>query len=278
MFNHQEQATESLDAPEGPGVPFSSPTGAGDGERWEPRVPSIRSIAPSVVAGAVVPLAVYYLVRPHVGSDADALIIGGIPAAAWVVLEFLRRRRIDPVGAIVLFGFVAGVLVSFALGGNAFVLKVRDSGFTFLFGLASIVSTRFGRRPVTFYIGRALTAGSDPERTARYDELWEVPAARATFRLISLIWGVGLVAEAATRVVIAAELTTKAFLAVSPVVTGLYVGSMFLATMWLVARSRARAPLVRPEEIPPGGGGTWWWLRVYLRPAGRLRPDPSPGG
>lgn len=247
-------------------------------EGWEPGLPSLRSIAPSVVGGAIVPLAVYYLVRSHVRSDADALAIAGIPAAIWVLGQFIRRRRIDPIGAIVLFGFVVGLTVSFAMGGNAFVLKVRDSAFTFLFGVASVVTTRFGRRPVIFYLGRALSAGSDSARSAHYDTLWELPPARATFRLLGLLWGFGLMAEAAVRVLLAAELTTKSFLALSPAVTAVFIGSMAAATFALVTRSRTRAPLVDPAAIPEGGGGTLWWLRVYLQPPPAALPERQVGG
>jgi hypothetical protein len=261
---------------EGPG-PESAPDAAAatvadalDQDDWEPGLPPLRAILPSAIGGAVVPLGVYYLVRSHVSSDAVALAIAGIPAAAWVCFQFLRLRRIDPIGAIVLFGFVAGLAVSYAMGGNAFVLKVRDSGFTFLFGLACVVSAKLAKKPLTYYVGRALSAGSDPERGRRYDELWELPPARATFRLINLVWGVGLMCDAATRVVLAADLSTKTFLAVSPIVGGAYIGSMGLFTVWIVGRSRHRGPLV--SNIPAGGGSTWWWLRAYLVPLRQTAP------
>lgn len=241
------------------------------GEDWAPGLPPLRAILPSALGGAVVPLLVYYLVRSHVHTDADALALAGIPAAAWVGLQFLRQRRIDPIGAIVLFGFAAGLLVSFALGGNAFVLKVRDSAFTFLFGLACLVTAKLARRPLTFYVGRALTAGTDPQRGRRYDELFEMPPVRATFQLVNLVWGLGLMIDAATRVVLAADLSTKAFLAVSPVLSGVYIGGMAVFTVWITGRTRARAPLV--AEVPPDGGSTWWWVRVYLVPLRR----PAPG-
>jgi len=231
---------------------------------WEPGLPPLRAIAPSAIGGAIVPLGVYYLIRSHVGSDASALAIAGIPAALWVGVQFFRQRRIDPIGGIVLFGFVVGLTVSFAMGGNAFVLKVRDAGFIFMFGLASLVSGVSGRRPLTFYVGRALSAGSDPRRIRLYDQLWETPAARATFKLINLVWGIGLMCEAATRVVLAADLSTRTFLAVSPVVSAVYLGSMGVFTIWLVGLSRRRAPLV--ADVPTGGGTTWWWLRAYVRP------------
>lgn len=244
-----------------------------DHDGWEPGVPPIRSILPSAVGGAIIPLAVYYLVRSHVGNDADGLAIAGIPAALWVCFQFVRRRRIDPIGAVVLTGFVLGLVVSFAMGGNAFVLKVRDSAFTFVFGLTAVVSGLSGRRPVTYFIGRALSAGSDPRRSAMFDQLWDIPPARAAFGFINYIWGVGLMLEATTRVVLAAKLSTKAFVAVSPAIGFAFIGSMGAATAWLAARSRHRAPMVDPEMIPPGGGNMWWWMRVYLGPA----PDPAAG-
>ena len=144
---------------------------------WEPGPPSPRAMLPSVVGGAVIPLGVYYLVRSHVSGDATALAIAGVPAAMWVGIQWLRLRRIDPIGAIILFGFIAGLIVSAALGGNAFVLKVRDSAFTGLFGLSCLASLAFSR-PLMFYVGRAMSAGDDPVRREAYDALWEMPQAR----------------------------------------------------------------------------------------------------
>ncbi len=179
---------------------------------WEPGAPSLRAMGPGAIGGAVVPLAVYYLVRPHVNGDAPALMIAGAPAAAWVAFEWLRRRRIDPIGCIVLFGFVAGIIASLLLGGSAFVLKVRDSAFTAMFGLICL-SSLWARRPLMFFIGRALSAGDDPAKTAAYDELWEMPTAPRTFRLITAAWGAGLIAEAGARVLLAVSLPTGPFLA-----------------------------------------------------------------
>src|SRR3974377_525239 len=94
---------------------------------WEPGAPTMRALLPSAIGGAVIPIAVYFLGGPHGGSDAPGLGMPGVPAAAWVVTEWVRKRTIDPIGTIVLAGFIAGVSVAYALGGNAFVLKVRDS-------------------------------------------------------------------------------------------------------------------------------------------------------
>jgi hypothetical protein len=202
-------------------------------------------MAPSAVGGAVIPLGVYFAVRHQVHHDATALIIAGIPATAWVLYSWLRHRRLDPIGAIVLAGFVAGVSASYALGGNAFVLKVRDSAFTCLFGLACLASLRIGERPMMFHLGKSLSAGDDRIRAAVYEQLWELPPARSTFRVITAMWGVGLILDAATRVLLAATLPTGVFLAVSPAATAVWVSGMFAVTVALTRWSRARA--TRPE-------------------------------
>jgi hypothetical protein len=206
---------------------------------WEPGPPSIRNLLPSILFGAVVPLSVYYLVRHHVHSDADALIIAGIPAALWVFVQFIRDRRIDPVGLVVLFGFAVGVLTSTLLGGNAYVLKVRDSAFTAIFGIACLVSVFTSRRPVIFYVGRMLSAGNDPEKVAAYDQLYELPTGAHTFRVLTIVWGIGLLIEASSRLVLAAFISTGLFLAISPCITGVCLGSMFLFTLRYSARARS---------------------------------------
>jgi hypothetical protein len=194
-------------------------------------------MAPGVVGGAIVPLAVYYGVRGHVNGDTPALMIAGAPAAAWIGIEWLRRRRIDPIGCIVLFGFVAGVITSVAMGGSAFVLKVRDSGFTALFGLACLASLGW-KRPLMFFMGRALSAGDDPDKLAAYEELWTMPTAPRTFRIITVAWGAGLIAEAAARVLLAMALPTGLFLAASPVLGGVVIGGLFVFTVWFSKRAR----------------------------------------
>lgn len=208
-------------------------------DQWEPGPPSLRAMAPSVVWGALIPLAVYYLVRAHVHGDAPALVIAGAVPAAWVVVQLVRTRRVDPIGCITLFGFAAGVVASAALGGNAFVLKVRDSAFTALFGLACLASLA-AARPAMFYIGRALSAGGDREKSAAFDALLDLPGGSRTFRVITAVWGAGLIGEAAARVVLAVGLPTGAFLAASPVLAGLVFGGLFLFTVKYAALARRR--------------------------------------
>jgi hypothetical protein len=219
---------------------------------WEPGAPSLRAMAPSTVFGALVPLGVYYAVRPHVGGDAAALAIAGAFPAAWVLFEWVRKRNLDAIGSITLFGFLAGIVVSYVLGGNAFVLKVRDSAFTALFGLTCLLSLTW-RRPLMFHLGKALSAGDDGPRRAAYDQLYDLPTAARSFAVITIAWGVGLVLEAALRVVLALVLPTGEFVAISPVIGGVFFAGLFIFTVrysrW--ARARGEALLAETGVVYP---------------------------
>src|SRR2546421_82560 len=153
-------------------------------DAYEPGAPSLRAMAPSTIFGAIIPLGVYYAIRPHVSGDAAALAIAGAFPAGWVLVEWVRKRTLDAIGSITLFGFLAGIAASYLLGGNAFVLKVRDSAFTALFGLACLATLTM-RRPMMFHIGKALSAGDDEKRRAAYDELYDLPTAPRTFAIIT---------------------------------------------------------------------------------------------
>lgn len=220
---------------------------------WEPGVPSVRQLLPSIIGGAVVPLIVYNLVRHHVHSDADALIIAGCFPTAWILFEFVRKRTVDMIGVIVLFGFAVGVITSTLLGGNAYVLKARDSAFTAIFGLACLISIFVADRPLIFYVGRFLSAGNDPERVVAFDGLHDLPTGRHSFRVLTAVWGIGLLAEASTRLVLAAFLGTGIFLAVSPVITGVCIAAMFVFTIWYSKRARLLGQALADEAvgIPP---------------------------
>jgi len=219
---------------------------------WQTILPSIREHLPSAVWGAVVPIAVYFLVRHHVGNDTQALLIAGGVSGAWVVFQFVRQRKIDMIGAIVLVGFALGVASSTLLGGNTYVLKVRDAFFTVIFGIACVVTVFTHERPTFFYFSRYFSAGNNPARVEAYNQLIELPRGRQTFKVLSLVWGIGLLAEGAFRMTLAELLHTGTYLAISPFITGSSIAALFAFT--LVYTKRVQLPaiplLLLPVEEP----------------------------
>ena len=229
--------------------PTPTPASSTDPE-WQPGVPDLKEHLPSFLWGAAVPIGVYFLVRHRVHSDAQALIIAGSFSVAWIVLQFVRKRRIDFVGAIVLFGFTVGVVSSIVLHGNTYVLKIRDAFFTAAFGAACIITVFTHERPTLFYVSRYLSAGTDPEKVSAYNQLHEHPTGRRTFAVLSIVWGIGLFAEASFRMALADILPTGTFLAVSPAITFPIIGSLFAFTV--VYSKRAQLEALADVQMVPG--------------------------
>jgi hypothetical protein len=224
--------------PQAPGGTERPPDLAPPGVAWQPGIPSLREHLPSLIFGAALPIGIYFIVRRHVRTDAQALIIAGCFSVGWIVLQFIRQRRLDVVGAAVLAGFAIGVITSTLLGGNAYMLKVRDGFFTLLFGVACIVTLYTHDRPALFYVSRYLSAGNDPVKVSAFDRLHELPIGRHTFRLLSVVWGIGLVVEASARLTLADILPTGTFLAVSPFITATVIGGLFAFTAAYVKRTQ----------------------------------------
>ena len=212
--------------------------GTGPAGQWQPGLPSVREHLPSLIWGAGLPICVYFLVRRHVRTDADALIVAGCFSAAWVFVQFVRQRRVDIIGALVLLGFAVGIVGSTLLGGNAYLLKVRDSFLTGAFGIACIVTVFTHERPAFFYLSRYFSAGTDKEKVSAYNRLHEFPAGRHAFRVLSVVWGIGLFVEAGFRLTLAGLLPTGTFLAVSPFLTASIIGSLFAFTVVFTKRAQ----------------------------------------
>jgi len=219
-----------------------------DAPAWQPGIPSIREYLPSLLFGAALPIGVYFIVRRHVSSDTQALIVAGCFSAGYILIQFVRQRTVDLVGVAVLAGFAVGVITSTLLGGNTYVLKVRDGFFTLLFGVACIVTLYTHDRPAFFYVSRYLSAGKDPVKVSAFDRLHDLPLGRHTFRTLSVVWGIGLVVEASTRLTLAELLPTGTFIALSPFITGSVIGTLFAFTVVYTKRTQ----LWSAESSAPG--------------------------
>ena len=90
--------------PEGPGGTERRPAPPPSAAAWLPGIPSVREHLPSLIFGAALPIGVYFLVRSHVHTDAQALIVAGCFSVGWIILQFVRQRTVDVVGAAVLVG------------------------------------------------------------------------------------------------------------------------------------------------------------------------------
>jgi hypothetical protein len=149
------------------------------------------------------------------------------------------RRRLDMLSVASLATLVVGIALSFATDNAAFAIAEK-SAFTGLFGIAFLVSLLLPR-PLIFHLGRQFNTAGDPAAQAAWDANWSNPGFRRVIRVMTAVWGLGLLAEAALRIVVALTMTPAVAIVVSPL---LAIGGIALLILWTrryVARARRRA-------------------------------------
>lgn len=213
-----------------------------------PILPLVSDIALNVL----IPTACYHLSKQYVSpSEFTALLFASIYPTLKSVHDVLRRRELDPVSAVVLLGIGSGV-AALLFSGSYKVLLLRESLFTFAFGLACLGSLLLpSRRPLMFYFGRVFATGDDPVRRAAFDASWQYPEARRTHRMVTLIWGLLFIAEFAFRAVLIYTVSPATVLAVSPVVLGTATVLVIVWTFRYAARAKQRALERRMAQSPP---------------------------
>ena len=204
------------------------------------RALSPRALWPQILTGGVAPLVAYQVARHGGLADSTSLALSSVPPALAVVGEWAWRRRLNVIGAIALVGIVAGLVAMAFLHDSELLLKMRESVVTGIFGVVCLASLALPVRPVMFYIGRAMAGAATPERAQEFDGLWDVPEARRAFTVITAVWGVGFVAEAGVRALLALEMSTGQFLAVTPVLGWGVVGVLIYVTIAYTRTSRRR--------------------------------------
>jgi hypothetical protein len=195
---------------------------------------TILSLVSSIVINAALPILIYWALKTYTGtSDFLALVASGVPSLIDSIVGVIRRKRVDLLGGIVVAGIVVS-LITIALGGSPKVYQVRESFFTAVFGLAYLVSLLFPR-PLAFYFSRYFATGNHPENIPWFDSLWQRPQFRHTMRVITVVWGIGFLLEAALRTFLVIVLSIEQFLIVSPFVLYGIIGAL-IAWMFLYSR------------------------------------------
>jgi hypothetical protein len=213
-------------------------------------VPNFRRLAPNILVAGVLPIVAYAVLRPHVSSDAVALATVMVFPVGEILFERLRFGRFEPIGIISLIGITTGLVGALVTHGDAFLLKLRDSILTGMFGAVCLASLP-ARRPAMFFLGKAFATGGDPVKGAEFDEMWGLPGVARQFRIVTAVWGVGLVAEAVARTIMALSLSTQVFLVVSQVVAGCVIGGLLWFTAVFSRASERRLAAIHGDLIAP---------------------------
>ena len=189
----------------------------------------LRSVTKIVIVDIAAPLAAYNVLRSAGLTTVTALLLSGVFPALGVTIGAIRHRRLDVVGAVVLAGIAVGTVLGL-VSHSARLVLVEGSVPTAVFGVACLGSL-WARHPLMFSFAREFT-GPDTAKGQEMTRLWQYEGYRRVFRVITAVWGVAFLIEAALRVVIVYHTSAGTALAISKVTPFLFAAIM---SAWTVA-------------------------------------------
>ena len=139
---------------------------------------------------------------------------------------------------------------------NLSMLSVLSMLSTLSYPLAGLcLISLLAPKPLMFYFGRQFAGAGDPVRIAAYEDLWQYPNFRNVQRNLTVVWGIGYVAEALVRVALTFVLPIPVFLIVSPLMA---LGVTIALITWTMAYARrasrrgaARLAEMARAQTPP---------------------------
>jgi intracellular septation protein A len=189
---------------------------------------------PTLVFDVAMPIVAFNALTGYGVSKLWALAAGGLFPAINNLRSWIKSRRLEPLGIIVMAFLAIGTATSL-ISGSVFFALIKESFLTAAFGLICLGSLLL-ERPLMFYIIRQFVAGDDPARLAWWNGLWSDPGFRATLRFVTTAWGVAYLVEALVRVGFALVLSPAQVVTISPVMG---YGVMILLISWTRRYMRA---------------------------------------
>lgn len=170
----------------------------------------------------------------HAGlTPVVALAVAALFPLADTVLGIVQSRSVSIIAAVSMVAILTGLGLAFTTG-NALYAILKDSAFTLVFSLLFLGSLA-SSQPLVFRLYRQML---DPSAGAALQGVWNERAAfRSVFRLMTLVWGLGLLGEALLRVLVSFTLPVRAAAGASPLIAFLCIGGLIA---WTVLYSRAR--------------------------------------
>lgn len=152
----------------------------------------------NLALNVVLPTGMFYLLTTIGLSQWWSLLLSAIPPGCRAVWTLARSRRVDGFAIFIIAIMTLSVLTSLVTG-SARLLLAKDAFMTFAAGTWMLVTLT--RTPFLVQVFGSLAGG---DWRQKLDQLWHSSAGfQRAMRVVTSIWGVGLVLDAVVRLVIA---------------------------------------------------------------------------
>jgi hypothetical protein len=199
----------------------------------------------------VLPFAIYNYAEAALG-DVRALLASSVPPILWSLVEFARHRRLDAVSVLVVSGIALSLLAMIGGGGVRF-LQLREKLVTGVIGLVFVGSALI-RKPLIYELARASKRRKSEDEAQQFEALQVHAGFRRTMTVMTLVWGLGLLAEFVVSVVLVFVLSIREYLLVNPILGYGTLGALslwsFLYGQRAKRRGEARRAAIEDAGIP----------------------------
>lgn len=208
------------------------------GRRWDVREMVIGLLI-TIVFDVGLSIAVFTVAKNLGASDLTAYLYSAVGPLLGMAVEFVRHRRIDIVGVVILAIIVLSVAVTLIGSDDPTVLLLKDSALTGGLGVVILVSlTPLFPRPLMYYMGRKFGTDGTAAGAAWWDSLWQYPSFRHSQRMITGVWGAGYLGEAVAKVAWVLILPFDTAYLLNQVVPLVVTVVLMAWTMWYAGRTR----------------------------------------
>ena len=194
------------------------------------------------LVNVILPLAIYNYAEAPLG-EVKALLASSGPPILWSLVEFARHRRVDALSLLVVSGIVLSLLAMIGGGGLRF-LQLREKLVTAGIGLVFLGSAAFGK-PLIYQLARATMRRKSEAEAQEFEALQVHAGFRRTMMVMTLVWGLGLLADAAVSVVLVFALSIREYLIVNPILGYGTMGALGLWTTLYARHARRRGEVRR---------------------------------
>jgi uncharacterized membrane protein len=186
-------------------------------------------VIPELFANFLAPYLVFEALDGRFG-DKWALIASALPPLLWSGVELARTRRLDAISVTVVSGILLTVGATF-LGGSVRLIQIRDALVTGAIGVM-FLGTLLLEKPMIFYLARATMARHTAQGEAEFEAMWLRPGVPRVFRVLTAVWGVGLILQTAVMCYLAWIWPIKQYLLLSPYIAYAMFGLLMAWSLW----------------------------------------------
>ena len=191
-----------------------------------------------LVAGLVLSLAAYLLIRAAIGSATGALAITEAVPATWLLVGAIVHRRVNPI-AVVSVVTVAIALAAYVLtGGDAVALKLRRGAVTGTLGIAALASVAVGRPLLLLTVEHV--AKLNPERRPEIEAKLADRARRRALTTLTALIGLIFAIDGASQIALALTVPTGRFVADSTAARIFVLGTGMAVTAGFIRHLKAQ--------------------------------------